>query len=172
MSCPPRLGMYQRCARAKRHLDRYKTTPTRRLSALRIFSDGSTIPLSVLETTPTFTSDFLANALWLPARLTSERSNRMTSLGLSRTSWVCGAPVWGSARRSPFPRCFAPRCSLLRHSHLGTLPVTSLGSPFGCMLLNYCAHSKKCDEAQNKPIEGRRREARRIAINIAKCQSF
>jgi hypothetical protein len=74
---------------------------------------------------------------------------------------------------------------LLRHSHLGTLPVTSLGSPFGCMSVrkalqkaccaesntndhddegqtrsggfdpNYFAHSKKCDEAQNKPIEGR-----------------
>ena len=50
---------------------------------LRIFSDGNTIRLSVLETTLTFTPAFLANALWLPARLTSERSNRTTSLRLS-----------------------------------------------------------------------------------------
>ena len=39
--------------------------------------------LSVLETTLIFTPAFRANALWLPARLTSERSNRMTSLRLS-----------------------------------------------------------------------------------------
>ena len=39
-----------------------------------------------------------------------------------KPSWVCRAPVRGSVRRS---------CSLLWFSHLGRLPVTSLGSGFG-----------------------------------------
>ena len=63
------------------------------LRALRIFSDGRTMPLSVLETTLTFTPAFLANALWLPARLTSERSNRMVSLRVSNRCTPSRAPA-------------------------------------------------------------------------------
>jgi hypothetical protein len=76
----PHHASVKTCSRLTRHSDKYTI---RSLRARRIFSDGRTIPLNVFETTLTFTPAFLANALWLPARSTSERSNRRTSWRLS-----------------------------------------------------------------------------------------
>jgi hypothetical protein len=76
----PHHASVKTCSRLTRHSDKYTI---RSLRARRIFSDGRTIPLNVFETTLIFTPAFLANALWLPARSTSERSNRSTSWRLS-----------------------------------------------------------------------------------------
>jgi hypothetical protein len=70
------------------HRTRSNTMTLRRLSALRIFLFGGLSPVRTILIIEGATPFFFAHSFWLPARFTSERSNRITSFW-SNARMVC-----------------------------------------------------------------------------------
>ena len=123
----PHRASVKTCSRLTRHSDKYTI---RSLRARRIFSEGSTIPLNVFETTLTFTPAFLANALWLPARFTSERSNRSTSWRLSNRA-ECPIENFMRSDSNNGRRGSESECGDIWHCSKFGLPMSALS--LGCV---------------------------------------
>jgi hypothetical protein len=110
------------------HRTRSNTMTLRRLSALRIFLFGGLSPVRTILIIEGATPFFFAHSFWLPARFTSERSNRITSFW-SNARMVCfrtAAFRWRPRRSAHtllhFPAHRSPRPQCLRELNQGESP--------------------------------------------------